>query len=110
MDKSTELVVDVARRVANGVEIRYCVQHEGRMPYGATRCQGYFSTVGEDSSCNASDYLLVDAALGITTEDDDGIHDWCVPERGLHGSQCTVPETIRKGDHRYHHGGRPNGN
>ena len=31
----------------------------------------------------------------ITLADSDGIHDWCVPEKGLHGSQCTVTHEYR---------------
>ena len=49
--------------------------------------------IGSWSKCEICD------GTGITTEDNDGIHDWCVPERGLHGSQCTVPEAIRAEEH-----------
>ena len=65
--RTLNLFMDAARRVANGTEIRYCVKHESRMPYGATHCQ--IHEFPDDDPCDAGDYLLVDAALG-TTEDD----------------------------------------
>ena len=61
-----ELVVEATRRVANGVEIRYCTWHESRMPYGADHCQ----TADGLHACAPGDYLLVDDVHSIATEDD----------------------------------------
>ncbi len=59
------VVEQAARRIPHGIHIRYCIQHEGRMPYGANQCQ-----VADDRPCDAGDYLLV-TALAVTEEDEE---------------------------------------
>jgi hypothetical protein len=54
-DHWTTPIVDAARRVADGVEIRYCAWHEARMPYGASQCQDPFNS----HACAPGDYLLI---------------------------------------------------
>jgi len=78
-------VLDAARRVANGEQTYRCSQHGFR---ATPRCN-------DNPACS----LQLGVWFGITTEDTDGIHDWCNPEKGLHGSQCTVPEAIRIREH-----------
>lgn len=69
-------------------------------------CQVLPDGLGHRSDCSVhnepaypNELCDCDPSGSTTTEDDDGIHDWCNPERGLHGSQCTVPETIRIAEH-----------
>ena len=56
-------IVEAARRVADGTEIRYCAWHESRMFY-ADHCQ-----LADNHACAPGDYLLVNAALGFTEDE-----------------------------------------
>ena len=90
--------VEAARRVANGTKEWLCQYPEFNdeacvVDYDPTQTR----QPRKHSECGW--FITIPAALGVTTENGEGIHDWCNPEKGLHGSQCTVSETIRLEEH-----------